>query len=209
MKLEATNETGVTDAAVKPSIIEVFVVPHADFTVRPETVKLPDDPIHLTNLSFEADSYYWEFGDGGNSIDFEPTHTYLDTGKYDIMLIAKTEKGCMDTVVYENIVEVIDGNEIQIPNAFTPNLDGPTGGSRYGNGRNDVFYPVTEGVIAYKMQIYNRWGELLFDTEDRSKGWDGYYNGKVCTPDVYIYKIDFKFIDGREIMKFGDVTLIR
>ncbi|MCK5700317.1 MAG: PKD domain-containing protein, partial [Cyclobacteriaceae bacterium] len=134
VKLEATNETGVTDAAVKPSIIEVFVVPHADFTVRPETVKLPDDPIHLTNLSFEADSYYWEFGDGGNSIDFEPTHTYLDTGKYDIMLIAKTEKGCMDTVVYENIVEVIDGNEIQIPNAFTPNLDGPTGGSRYGNG---------------------------------------------------------------------------
>jgi gliding motility-associated-like protein len=73
------------------------------------------------------------------------------------------------------MVEVIEGNEILIPNAFTPNLDGSTGGSRYSSGRNDVFYPVTEGVIAYKMQIYNRWGEILFDTDDTSRGWDGYY----------------------------------
>lgn len=209
VKLEATNSSGVTVAVVQRLIIEVDPVPHADFSVRPETVKLPEDPIFITNLSFEADSYSWDFGDGGSSTEFEPSHIYIDTGKYDIVLVAITEKGCMDTVVYENIVEVIDGNEILIPNAFTPSLDGPTGGGRYGNGRNDVFYPVTEGVIAYKMQIYNRWGELLFATEDNSKGWDGYYNGKLCTPDVYIYKLDFKFIDGREIMKFGDIALIR
>lgn len=207
--LEATNESGVTDAAVKRLIIEVFPVPHADFTIRPETVKLPEDPIFTTNLSFMADSYSWDFGDGGTSQEFEPSHVYYDTGHYDITLIAATEKGCMDTVTYENIVEVIDGNEISIPNAFTPSLDGPTGGSRYNGGRNDVFYPVTEGVIAYQMQIYNRWGEMLFSTTDTSKGWDGYYNGRLCAPDVYIYKIDFKFIDGREEMKFGDVALIR
>ena len=59
------------------------------------------------------------------------------------------------------------------------------------------------------MQIYNRWGELLFSTEDTNMGWDGYYNGRLCSPDVYIYKIDFKFIDGREVMKFGDIALIR
>ena len=177
--------------------------------IRPETVKIPEDPIYTTNLSYGADSYLWDFGDGANSTEFEPSHTYIDTGKYDITLIAITEKGCMDTVVYEDMVEVIEGNEIRIPNAFTPNLDGPTGGSRYNSGRNDVFYPVTEGVIAYKMQIYNRWGEILFDTEDTGKGWDGYYKGRLCAPDVYIYKLDFKFIDGREVMKFGDITLIR
>jgi gliding motility-associated-like protein len=209
VKLEATNASGVTDIVVKKFIIEAYPVPHADFTVRPEKVKLPDDPIYTTNLSFEADSYFWDFGDGGKSIEFEPAHIYTDTGRYDITLIAATEKGCADTVTYENIVEVIDGNEIRIPNAFTPTLDGPTGGNRYNEGRNDVFYPVTEGVIAYHMQIYNRWGELLFDTNDSGKGWDGYYNGKICPPDVYIYKIDFKFIDGREVMKFGDVALIR
>ncbi len=209
VKLEATNESGITDAAVKRMIIEVFPVPHADFAIRPETVKLPEDPIYTTNLSFLADSYLWDFGDGANSTEFEPSHIYIDTGRYDITLYAMNEEGCRDTVTYENVVEVIDGNEIQIPNAFTPCLEGPTGGSRYNNGRNDVFYPVTEGVIAYKMQIYNRWGELLFETEDTNLGWDGYYNGRLCSPDVYIYKIDFKFIDGREVMKFGDVALIR
>lgn len=209
VKLEATNESGITDAAVKRLIIEVFPVPHADFAIRPETVKLPEDPIYITNLSFEADSYIWDFGDGANSSEYEPSHIYMDTGRYDISLIAMTEKGCVDSVLYENIVEVIDGNEIKIPNAFTPSLDGPTGGSRYADGRNDVFYPVTEGVIAYKMQIFNRWGELLFATEDSNLGWDGYYKGRLCAPDVYIYKIDFKLIDGREVMKFGDVALIR
>ena len=209
VKLSATNESGVTDVAVKPLIIEVFTVPHADFTIRPETVKLPDDPLYTTNLSIEADAYFWDFGDGGKSSDFEPTYTYQDTGRYDISLIALTNNGCADTVIYDNIIEVIDGNEIRIPNAFTPSLEGPNGGSRYNSGRNDVFYPITEGVIAYKMQIYNRWGELLFDTQDTNKGWDGYYNGRLCAPDVYIYKLEFKFIDGREVMKFGDIALIR
>ena len=207
--LEATNESGITDAAIKRLIIEVFPLPHADFSIRPETVKLPEDPIYTTNLSFEADSYQWDFGDGFVSREFEPSHIYVDTGRYDITLIASTEKGCHDTVTYENMVEVIEGNEILIPNAFTPSLDGPTGGSRYTDGRNDIFYPVTEGVIAYNLQIYNRWGELLFSTSDTNKGWDGYYKGRLCAPDVYVYKIDFKFIDGREVMKFGDVTLIR
>lgn len=209
VKLEASNESGVTDAAVKSMIIEVFPVPHADFSIRPEKVKLPDDPIYTTNLSFDADLYFWEFGDGGKSTDFEPVYTYLDTGRFDITLIASTNNNCSDTVTYAKIVEVVDGNEIQIPNAFTPSLDGPTGGNRYNSGRNDVFFPVTEGVIAYKMQIFNRWGELLFYTEDTNKGWDGYYNNRLCAPDVYVYKLEFKFIDGRELTKFGDIALIR
>ncbi len=209
VKLEATNQSGVTDIIVKNFIIEVYPNPHADFMIRPEQVKLPDDPIYTTNLSFEGDTYFWDFGDGETSIEFEPTHVYTDTGRYDITLITTTEHACSDTVTHENIVEVTDGNEIRIPNAFTPTLDGPTGGNRYNEGRNDVFYPVTEGVIAYHMQIYNRWGELLFDTTDPGKGWDGYYKGKLCPPDVYVYKIDFKFRDGREVMKFGDVALIR
>lgn len=209
VKLEATNQSGVTDAIVKNMIIEVFPNPHAEFQIRPEKVKLPDDPVYTTNLSYQADSYYWTFGDGKSSTEFEPVHTYLDTGRFDISLIAQTVHGCTDTLVYENLVEVAEGNEILIPNAFTPSLDGPTGGSRYNDGRNDVFFPVTEGVIAYKMQIFNRWGELLFSTKDNSRGWDGYYKGVICPPDVYVYKIEFKFLDGREVMKFGDITLIR
>lgn len=209
VRLEVSNNSRVTNFAEKRLIIEVFANPHSNFMIRPETVKLPGDPVFTTNLAVGADSYLWDFGDGTFSTEFEPSHIYTDTGRFDISMISTTAKGCADTVAYKDMVEVIEGNEILIPNAFTPNLDGPTGGSRYSSGRNDVFYPVTEGVIAYKMQIYNRWGEILFDTDDTSQGWDGYYRGKLCAPDVYIYKIDFKFIDGREVMKFGDITLIR
>ena len=59
------------------------------------------------------------------------------------------------------------------------------------------------------MQVFNRWGELIFETQDRTRGWNGYFKGKICPQDVYIYKIDFKFWDGTETSKFGDVTLIR
>jgi gliding motility-associated-like protein len=181
----------------------------AAFDIRPTTVSVPDDPIFVTNFSKGASSYYWDFGDGGYSHEPSPTHVYTDTGSYNITMVAVSDDGCADTTIMENIVHVINGNKIRIPNAFTPSLEGPSGGSIYADGRNDVFFPVTEGVVEYSMQIFNRWGELIFETQDRNRGWDGYFKGRICPQDVYIYKIDFKFWDGMESSKFGDVTLIR
>ncbi len=210
VKLEATSAEGLTDVVIKNSIIQVYPKPVASFSVRPDIVKLPDDPIYTTNLSVGANQYEWHFGDGGMSFEDEPSYVYLDTGYYDITLIATTSEGCLDTTTMEKIVQVVNGDKIRIPNAFTPSVDGPGDGNIYNsNGRNDIFYPVTEGVIAYKLQIFNRWGELLFQTEDRNFGWNGYYKGRICPQDVYVYRIHFKFIDGHEESKLGDVTLIR
>jgi gliding motility-associated-like protein len=209
VRLEVTNSSGQSDAAIKMQLIEVYPAPVAAFDIRPTVVAVPDDPVYITNFSKGAVEYYWEFGDGGYSNEASPVHVYTDTGTYNITLVAVSDKGCKDTTTLDNVVQVINGNNIRIPNAFTPSLEGPSSGSIYDDGRNDIFYPVTEGVVEYKMQIYNRWGELIFETVDRSRGWNGYYKGKICPQDVYIYKIDFRFWDGTETSKFGDVTLIR
>lgn len=209
VKLEVTNQDGLSDAVLKTQIIEVYPRPMVSFDIRPTTVSIPDDPIYITNFSRGAIDYYWDFGDGGTSFEFEPSYAYSDTGSYDITLIGISSRGCQDTMKLANVVQVVNAQKVNIPNAFTPSLEGPSNGSIYAEGRNDVFYPITEGVIQYKMQIFNRWGELIFETGDRNHGWDGYYNGRICPQDVYIYKIDFRYLDGVEESKFGDVTLIR
>ncbi len=209
VKLEAFSNDSLSAVAVKQALIEVYPRPVAAFDFRPKVVKLPNDPIFTTNLSYGAIDYEWHFGDGGISYDFEPQHNYLDTGLYDITLIAITDRQCTDTARVPQAITVKMGERVRIPNAFTPSLDGPSGGYVNGNGRNDVFFPVTEGVVAYHMQILNRWGQLLYESEDMNRGWDGYFNGKVCPQDVYIYRLQLKYINGREETKIGDVTLIR
>jgi len=68
---------------------------------------------------------------------------------------------------------------------------------------------MAEGVVEYNLYIYNRWGELMFESKDVDVGWDGYYNGKLCPQDVYIWKVEGKFINGKTFEKTGDVTLLR
>jgi len=100
--------------------------------------------------------------------------------------------------------------EIQFPNAFTPSGSGPSDGIYDPRGfTNDHFFPLYEGVEEYKLEIFNRWGELLFVTEDVRVGWDGYYRGQLSKQDVYVWKAFAKFSDGRETTMKGDVTLLR
>ena len=207
--LRASNSAGVTVEERKEFSIEVYDNPIAGFSIRPEEVFLPQ-PIFLANLSRGATSYYWNFGDGTTSTEFEPQHVYVNAGSYDITLIAENEHGCKDTLRQENAVFVEKGGNINIPNAFTPSLDGPGAGDIInGNNYNDVFLPVFEGVTDFHMLIYNRWGELLFESYDKSMGWDGYFKGKLSAKDVYVYKLHLKFSDGRRETIAGDVTLLR
>jgi gliding motility-associated-like protein len=106
---------------------------------------------------------------------------------------------------------VIENGSLLVPNAFTPNLQNSNGGTyNPGDLNNDVFHPVVKGVInTYEMTIYSRWGETLFDTKDITIGWDGYYKGKLCTQDVYIWKIHLNTADGVTLNKTGDVLLLR
>jgi gliding motility-associated-like protein len=74
---------------------------------------------------------------------------------------------------------------------------------------NNIFFPIYKGVDEFEMQIFNRWGELLFETKDVRQGWDGYYRGQLCQQDVYVWRVKVTFLDGGEMTDIGDVTLLR
>jgi gliding motility-associated-like protein len=99
---------------------------------------------------------------------------------------------------------------LKFPTAFTPAKSGPTDGRWKENEQdNNIFHPVGSGIIEYKLQIFNKWGEKLFESEKFQRGWDGYYQGKLLPQDVYVWKVEARFSNGEVVEKMGDVTLIR
>lgn len=155
-----------------------------------------------------ASTYLWEFAGLDTSSQNSPSFSFPDSGTYSVILTTTNNFGCTDTCQVE--IRINPYYDLEVPNAFTPNPTGPNGGDYSINPfNNDVFFPVTKYLVGYKMMIYNRWGELLFVSEDLKIGWDGYYKGKLCQQDVYVWKIKATFADGNKITKAGDVTLIR
>jgi len=210
VSLSATNVTGQVVTETKQMIIEVFARPSAQFDIKPKLVQIPGGILYTKNQSLQASSFEWDFGDGTKSLSPEPQHIYQKVGQYDIQLIAFNQFGCSDTTKRESVVRVEIGGEILIPNAFSPNLSGSGGGGNdASNGKNDVFLPITRGVVDFEMVIFNRWGELMFESRDPNMGWDGYYNGRLCQQDVYVYKISALYESGQRIVRVGDVNLIR
>lgn len=101
-------------------------------------------------------------------------------------------------------------HSIQFPNAFTPNSNGPTNGYYTpGLPNNDVFYPVHKGVVEYHLRIFNRRGELIFESNDINVGWDGYINDRLAAQSVYIWKARGRYINGQSFTKLGNVMLIK
>jgi gliding motility-associated-like protein len=138
-------------------------------------------------------------------------YEYKEEGVYDVSLEVMNDKGCKDKFIQREAVTAEKGGKIKFPNAFTPNPSGPNGGRYvFGDKENYVFYPfVQEGIDEYKLQIYTRWGELIFESNDIKIGWDGYYRGKLAPQGAYIYKVTCKFGTGILKIYTGDVTLLR
>lgn len=191
--------------------IEIYNTPTALFEPVPKVVYIPDDEVTFLNKSQGATYYQWAFGDGNSSVEFSPTHSYQNTGSYDVTLEVENDDGCTDEITIPNAVKAEQGGEIDFPNAFTPNKNGPSDGEyQYGERTNHVFYPfVQKGIVEYKLQIFSRWGELIFETTDIHQGWDGYYREELAPQGVYIWRVTATFSDGRRIEKAGDVTLLR
>lgn len=203
--MSAGNGEGEEAQITKQLIIEVFPRPSAQFNLMPTQIQFPGGILYTDNQSFGASSFEWNFGDGYISTDFEPTHEYTYEGVFNITLIATNTEGCSDTTRLESGVRTIRSGQILVPNAFSPNTSGP-GNS---GGQNDLFRPILVGVTEYQLMIFNRWGELLFETRDPEAGWDGYYKGRLCQQDVYVYKIVGKYSNGERVNKVGDIHLIR
>ena len=210
--------TGAGGSDVATDTIQVYKVPEVDFDVDPKLVMLPDQVMHCFNFTDYAENYHWNFGDGSTSEKKNPEHVYEELGTYDVVLTAYKEyKGqdgvihtCADSLSKEDLVQVEGKGFIKFPDAFTPNKSGPSEG--YWDPEdtsNDIFHPVGEGVVEYQLEIFNKWGERLFISEDFRVGWDGYFEGELMPQDVYIYKAEGKYSNGSTFEKMGNVTLLR
>lgn len=162
-----TNVFGCTASAT--ATVTVFELPIADFNILDLTLSTAMPGTGFDNLSSGAVAYEWNFGDGsGISTDFEPYHEFPtdDAGSYQVVLTAFSPEGCVDERI--KYVYVTLDYTIYVPNTFTPD----------GNGVNEVFKPVLEGFDEddYTLYIFNRWGELVFESHDMNVGWDGKYS---------------------------------
>jgi len=178
--------------------------------VIPSLVYVDDESVKCLNLSEYADSWVWEFGDGDTSHVFEPNHKYMEEGIFDVTLHSYTDEGCSDTYILSPAVTVEPAGELQFATAFRPKPDGPPEGEiPTGEDINTVFFPpVKEMVDNYQLQIFNRWGEKIFESHDINFGWDGYYKGKLAKQDVYIWKVTGNYANGKPFAKAGDITLL-
>ncbi len=190
---------GCTQTFTQPNIITIYPGPTAAFTPDPYQASILHPEISFINNSDGADLYNWTFGDGGSSSLFEPIHTYPDTGWYQVMLYVQNSYGCMDTA--SQMVYIIPEFTLYVPNAFTPNED----------GINDFFTIAGIGIVGMELNIFNRWGENIYTTLNRAKGWDGTVqkDDGVAQQDVYVYHVTVRDVFGRTHQRTGTVTLVR
>ncbi len=189
--------------------VTVYKNPVARFEVQPRDVMLPEANVKCFSTSLHADRYLWDFGDGQQSDIGDPEHLYDALGTYDISLKVWTENQCVDSVLLPEAVKVEGAGLLTFPNAFTPNMNGPSD-AHYNPSdmNNDVFFPEHDGVKEYHLEIYTRWGELIFTSDDVNIGWNGYYKGQLARQGVYVWKAKGVFYNGKPYNKAGDVTLL-
>jgi len=158
--------------------------------------------------------YRWDWGDNTPKDTVEsPSHMYLKSGEYTITLTTGTytHPQCISVKTIPSAVELENSGDIILPNTFRPNPDGEPSDVIPDRGyKNYLFYPpVATPVSKYRFMIYNRWGQLLYETTDPNRGWSGYFRGRLCDEDVYVYVIEGVFVTGQSFKKTGDILLLR
>lgn len=185
-------------------MICVDPLPVASFNANPQQVFSFDPTTTFENTSTLNNQNFWNFDDGTNSDQLSPVHQFPIgvVGNYNVELIVVSDQGCRDTTY--RIVIVKDQLLFYVPNTFTPD----------GDEHNNIFLPImTAGFspATYEFYVYNRWGEVVFESKDTKVGWDGTYAGnEMSQAGIYIWVIRFKDDDNDEKFEFsGHVNLMR
>jgi gliding motility-associated-like protein len=185
--------------------IKKLELPNALFEINPAVVDLENREAQVFNKSFRAVHYEWEYDYGiqrMNDDEENPLFKFPDeAGEYEVVLLATAENGCVDEM--KRIVVVKDKLLVFVPNAFTPN----------GDNYNAIFKPVLnhDHLVYYEFQVYNRWGELIYETVQTTEGWDGTYAGQQVPNGIYVWTVNARLRgDAMELVnKEGKVTIIR
>ncbi len=199
--VSAISNKGCKNSLVISNLINVYRKPEAHFLANPQTVSIINPEINFLNLSQWADYYLWSFGDGDSSNITNPNHSYNDIDSYTVKLLASTLEGCIDTVFQQITVEIEP--TIYVPTAFSPDND----------GINDFFEIKANGMDLdnFNVKVYDRWGEIIFESSDLYKSWNGKAknNLKFVKIGSYTWLVTVKDANGIELQKSGTVTVIR
>ena len=201
--LTTTSINGCSNSATYADYIYVEDIPVAAFSASSVDLTTISTEVEFTNESVDATTYDWSFGDFTSTTVENPIHQFPDDsdGSYIVQLNAYSPLGCKDSAVM--VISIEEELIYYVPNTFTPD----------GDSYNNTFRPIfTSGYDPYDfhMTIFNRWGEIIFETFDDQYGWDGTYNGKLMQDGTYTWKIEFKQLkNDKHIAKLGHVTILR
>lgn len=205
VQLKVTSDKRCVSTATKSKMIETYPKPIAQFVASPNPASIDDPKIHFDDQSTpDVKSWWWDFGDGLKQTLFtkDALHTYPMgvANAYTIKLLVINANGCKDSI--EHLLEIKPDFIFYIPNAFTPfDMDGV----------NDTFFGKGAGIADYHIWIFDRWGNMIFDTRDINTGWDGHANGgaAVAQQDVYVWKVKLKDVYGKTHDYTGTVSLLK
>jgi gliding motility-associated-like protein len=203
--LTVTSEEGCVNSATFANYVDVDKTPIAGFTYSPDELTIANTFVEFENTSLGGDYFKWNFGDGSaENADINPSHYYPEIGNstYRVDLIAISTNGCSDTT--QQILNFKDQLLYFVPNAFTP--DGDT--------YNEMFKPVfVSGLDVYDftLMIFNRWGEVVFESHNVDFGWDGTYGNRGMADDgIYIWKLEFgETMSDKKHYDEGHITLLK
>ena len=202
LNLEILDDRGcVQSKAIDISIPEFG---EAEFSYNAESLKelgdlAANDPVNFYDESVgNIIDWDWDFGDGFDSDEIDPIHTYDAPGTYTVTLITTDDIGCTSSKT--TVLEITEGYRIMAPTAFSPN----------GDGNNDYFRPRFLGLTTIQFSVFNTWGELVFSTSDlETKGWDGIVKGLPAENGNYVYKISGFTQNGLKVERNGVFALIK
>ena len=199
--VDITSPIGCTTDTTFNNLITIVESPIAGFDYSPDQPSSLFPAVDFTDESQRGFGIYWDFGDGDFSSQWNPTHVYQDTGIVNVMQVITHQNGCKDTLI--KIIDVIPEVKYYLPNAFTPNYDSV----------NDEYFGVgiLLGATQFEMSIWDRWGELVFETNDPNTGWNGSKDnvGKALPQGVYLVMVKYKEPRGKLVKMKGYATLIR
>ncbi|MFM7595672.1 MAG: gliding motility-associated C-terminal domain-containing protein [Flavobacteriales bacterium] len=197
-----TNTNGCTADTTISNAVCVVPGPTAAFTTASPAIDFVTGGIDFINNSQNYSGSIWQFGDGGSSTQDNPSYFYPAStiADYSVMLVVYDVNGCTDTAY--NVVQSNDEVRLTVPNAFTPN----------GDGLNDLFIPIisnSDQVQYYRFEVYNRWGQLIFETNKPGEGWDGKFKGKLSQFGTYNWKVSYDVPEQNSVNANGHVTLVK
>ncbi len=206
IKITITDNNGCTNTLTKKGWITVFPNPVADFIASPQPTTVLNSTITFTDKSTGANTWSWNFGESSsgssNTSSLQnPVHMYKDSGKYSVTLWVWNTFGCKDSIIKDVII--LGDYILYAPNSFTPN----------GDGLNDVWNVKGIGIDPenFELFIFDRWGNLIFHTQELNRGWNGHanYGKEIAQQDVYVWKVFTRDFLGGKHSYIGHVSLVR